>query len=532
MTILIVEDDKNARILLTSILSASGYEVIAAANGVQALAAMESCRPCLIISDILMPEMDGYALCKRLKADPRFNTIPFVFYTATYTDPQDRKFALDIGCTDFWLKPMEPDLLQNEIRTLLARTSEETAPAPVLTPEKEKTLDAGHEQILIRKLDKKVKDLDTERQKLHVIENRYQRLVEALQDSYFFFTQGADGRLTNVSPSIETLLGLSADAFCEHYADHVSDHPINISARQYNALGRQGQKQPAYEIELIHANGSLRRFEITEAPLFDHAGQVISIEGIARDITEIKQVEARIRKIHKMEALGTLAGGIAHDFNNILFSILTHAHLITRKIEPTDPIANSVNMIVKAGQRAERLTKQILTYLRKSEEESQPVMIQHMIDEVVDLLKPAIPKTIELHLEIAPSCRPIMADPTQIHQVILNLCTNAYQAIGQNNGVIHIALADQTFDGENRHNIPTGEYLQLMVSDTGSGIQKSDLESIFDPYFTTKGKGEGTGLGLSMVHGIVSGLNGHIHVDTTLGRGTRFFIYFPITRGI
>lgn len=529
MKILVVEDDDNSRVLLTSVLNGSGYEALEAANGIEAIAALEQNSPDMIISDILMPEMDGYALCQHLKSDDRFYQIPFVFYTATYTEPQDKKFALDLGAAAFWIKPMEMDHLILELENLIKDTGaavQEEKPHSLL---ESKSLDFDYKKILSRKLDKKVRDLDIERQKLKASENRYKRIVEALREDYFFYTHDMDGNITYVSPSISVILGYSAEQFSTHYGSFMTDSPVNETAHSCKRMVMEGKKQPAYEIEMRRQDGSVCQFEITEEPLYDEDGRIVSVEGIARDITRQRTLEARIRKIHKMEALGTLAGGIAHDFNNILFSIMANANMIITKTKHTSDtrIFESADMILKAGRRAGSLTRQVLTYLRKGDDEKKEIQVQVIIDEVFKLVRPAISKTITFELDIDSRSRSIMANPSQLHQVIMNLCTNAAHAIGEKIGEIRVSLKEKEIQDPESEILP-GMYLELIVSDTGKGIDPDHLERIFDPYFTTKAQGEGTGLGLSMVHGIITGLNGHITVESEPDNGATFTAYLPV----
>ena len=533
MKILIAEDDENSRVLLENVLSASGYEVFTAANGLEAMALLERQVPDLIISDILMPEMDGYTLCRTIRSDEkRFSTIPLVFYTATYTDPQDQRFAFDIGCTAFLIKPMEMHLFLKEIKSILEqhnRSHNRTNTAPVI-PKNNCLLNRNYTHILSKKLDKKIEDLEQEREKLRQSEQKYKRIVESLRQEYFFYSQDKNGYLTYVSPSVEMILGYHPDEFLTHFTQFLSNHDINAKARESKTKGMTGNRQPSFEMDFLHKEGSPRRIEVSEEPIADAKGRLISIEGIARDITQKKKQESRIRQIHKMEALGTLAGGVAHDFNNILSVILGYTDMIKNDFDETHPSWTYFERIQSAGARAKSLISQILTYSRRSEKKTEWVRVQDVLNETLKLLRPALSSIIEIDKNIAPGCRPVQADSTQIHQVIMNLITNASYAIKGQPGKITIRLSeiDVIYPGQMPGtNCKQGPYLMFEVSDTGCGIHPSDLGNIFDPYFTTKKKGEGTGLGLAMVNSIVSGLDGHISVDTQIGKGTHFKIYLP-----
>ncbi len=265
--------------------------------------------------------------------------------------------------------------------------------------------------------------------------------------------------------------------------------------------------------------------------------QLMMIE-FSVDITEKKQVESekkeleeRLRQAQKMEAIGTLAGGIAHDFNNILTAILGYAEMSHDNIDPDNPAYTDLEEVLLAGNRAKELVKQILSFSRQSEAEKKPVQIQIIIKEALKLLRASLPTTIEIKQDIDPQCGVINADPSQIHQVLMNLCTNASHAMEETtNGVLSITLQEVTLDYVDiqRHpGLAPGEYVKLSVGDNGCGIPKDICGKIFDPYFTTKEKGKGTGLGLSVSHGIIKNHNGDISVYSEFGKGTTINIFLP-----
>jgi len=273
------------------------------------------------------------------------------------------------------------------------------------------------------------------------------------------------------------------------------------------------------------------------APIMDARGEVKAGISIFLDITQRKKaeqerenLEVQLRQAHKMEAIGTLAGGIAHDFNNLLAAIIGYADLANEDISQGHPAKDQIEEVLKAGSRAKDLVKQILAFSRKSELGRVPVQVSLILKEVVHLLRASIPTTIDIRLDIDPECRPVLADQTQIHQVILNLCTNAAQAMEKEGGLLEIRLIHMETDGEklsDYQGLTRGSYVQLSVKDTGHGIEKQILDKIFDPYFTTKKIGKGSGMGLAMVHGIVKRHKGVIHVDSTLTMGSVFHVFLP-----
>jgi len=278
------------------------------------------------------------------------------------------------------------------------------------------------------------------------------------------------------------------------------------------------------KIELVES-GLNRAFFISYAPIF-HSNGSISKLSLYRDITEIKKLENRIQQAQKMESIGNLAGGIAHDFNNILTPIIGMSELLLDDLPQNSPERENAEEILKAGKRGSDLVKQILAFSRKSEHRMIPTRVQNILKEVLKLSRSTIPSYIELNQDIQSDCGLILADPTQIHQVAMNIITNAYHAVEENGGQIHVRLKEVNLDTSDR--LDPGKYAMLSISDTGHGMPANLVNKIFDPYFTTKEQGKGTGLGLSVVHGIVKEHKGDVIVYSEVGKGSTFNVYLPL----
>ena len=262
-------------------------------------------------------------------------------------------------------------------------------------------------------------------------------------------------------------------------------------------------------------------------------GRMVRLQ-IATDITDLKKMEAQLTQAQKMESVGTLAGGIAHDFNNILFPLIGHAEMLLEDIPEDGSIRDSLNQIYSSSLRARDLVQQILAFARQEKNELKLMKMQPIVKEAMKLIRSTIPATINITQNIQPNCGPVIADPTQIHQIVMNLTTNAYHAMEENGGELKVSLREIEL-GENdlfNPDMSPGLYACLSIADTGMGMNKNVMNRIFDPFFTTKEKGKGTGMGLSTVHGIVKLMNGDIQVQSEPGKGAEFQVYLPVVGNI
>lgn len=375
-------------------------------------------------------------------------------------------------------------------------------------------------------------------QALRESEERNRRLIEASPDAILIRSEGL---IIYANPAALKLLRAAGerDLIGRPYLDLVHPDDRAESAERVRRNDQEGLVASAREHRLIAMDGSALDVESIGVPAKVH-GEIQTF-GIFRDITERKktyqereQLENQLQQAQKMESLGTLAGGIAHDFNNILGVIIGSSELLamTNAVEASS--REVLGNILAASQRAKDLVRQILAFSRHAKQEKILLNLKAIITETFEFLRASIPATIELRRQLDPRVGMIMADPTQMQQILMNLCTNAAHAMEATGGVLKVELSNATLDQRDARfdaDLEPGKYVRLTVSDTGHGIDPQILQRIFDPYFTTKEKGKGTGLGLAVVHGIVKSHGGAIDVFSELGNGTRFEVLFPAIEG-
>jgi signal transduction histidine kinase/ActR/RegA family two-component response regulator len=311
----------------------------------------------------------------------------------------------------------------------------------------------------------------------------------------------------------------------------------HMVAEAYSKL-RESCQSRTLVYRIVTPEGELRWIEDHMRSLFSDNGIYNGIEGMLCEITdritsleEARRLELQLRKSQRLETIGTLAGGIAHDFNNILTPILGYAEMGLSSIDDDDPMHEYFAEIMLAAERAQKLVAQILTFSRADEGKVESLSMQEIIDEALQLLRPSLPETITIEKHIDNSCRKILADPNQMHQVVFNLCTNAVHAMEQSGGTLRITLTEISTQNNlpsTMPKLPAGEYIELTISDTGTGMDDITIERIFEPFFTTKSIEKGAGLGLSVVHGIVTAANGQLSVESNQGKGSTFRVYLPV----
>ncbi len=338
------------------------------------------------------------------------------------------------------------------------------------------------------------------------------------------------GTIQYVNPAFEQLSGFSReDIVGQNFRILRSDkHHKDFYKDMYEVISR-GNIWSGLITNRMKDN-TLREFETKISPVQNGSGDIVSFVSVNRDVTHEKVLEAQLQQAQRIQSIGTLAGGIAHDFNNILSAIIGYTELTIDYLENGSLPFNNLQEVLEAGERAKGLINQILTFSRQSKQDLKPLQLKLIVKEALKLIRATIPSTIEIHQDLQ-SDAAILGDQIKIHQILMNLCTNANHAMQEKGGMLSVSLSEVALDDSfrNKHfDIKPGSYLKLSISDTGHGMSASLMERIFDPFFTTKEKGKGTGMGLSVVHGIVKSHNGTIHVYSEAGGGSTFNVYLPI----
>lgn len=378
-----------------------------------------------------------------------------------------------------------------------------------------------------RKLTDEIEERRSIANALRESEEKYRDLVEDINDVIFSTDQ--NGIVTYISPAVKSSLGYDPQEIIgESFVNYIHEDDHTMVLENFAGI-LAGQINPTeYR---IRTKTNEYRWVRSSSRVIMKEDQIAGIRGSFTDITEKKKLEEELRQSAKMESIGRLAGGIAHDFNNILGIIVGNTELAMDDVPEWNPARDNLKEIRIAAMRARDVVKQILSFSRKSPHEMKPVRISSIVKESLKLLRSSIPMTIEIQQDISSELDTVRADPTQINQVLINLCTNAAHAMRNKGGVLEVALENVTLNEDtlNDYNdLAPGKYVKLTVSDTGQGMDPRVVERIFEPYFTTKAVGEGSGLGLAVVHGIVKSHGGDILANSEPEKGTTMHVLFPV----
>lgn len=544
MRILIVDDRAENLYLLETLFKGSGYEVVSAKNGVEALDELKKDSIDMIISDILMPRMDGFQLCRECKTDESLREIPFVFYTAAYTERKDEEFALSLGAAKFIVKPVEPDVFLKILESVIEEHRKGALIAPKRPIEEEAVYLAEYNKRLVKKLNKEVQDLERANKKLKESEEALRRSEQFIKN--ILESVGEGFSVVDREYRVVTANKAYGDQFKVSIEDIMGKHCYELSHQTDRPCYETGTECPAkhtfetgepHTVTHTHRDkeGNPVYVEVRSYPMKDASGDVVSVIKVTNDITEKRKLEDQLRHAQKMEAVGRLAGGVAHDFNNILTAIIGYGNILQMKIGEGDPVRVYVNQILGASEKAAHLTQSLLAFSRRQIIRPMPVNLNEIIERVEKLLLRLIGEDIELKMTLTDRDFTIMADSGQIEQVLMNLATNARDAMPEG-GLITISTElmelDDKFIKAHGYDVKPGVYSVLSVTDTGAGMDEDTRKRIFEPFFTTKEVGKGTGLGLSIIYGIVRQHNGYINVYSEPNKGTTFKIYLPVIKSV
>ncbi|MGB0908821.1 MAG: response regulator [Nitrospirales bacterium] len=508
--ILIVEENSVQREAVMAPLKEQGYDVIGVATAQEALAQTREETFGLAIIELRLPDSEGIQLLKKLKSATL--GIRVIIYTG-YSSLDSAKDAVNLGAFAYIEKGNDTEELLRQVgRAMRSQLDQYTKELEEAVAERTATLQEREE--------------------------RFRQLAEHIHE-VFWLSSADKAQMFYVSPAYETIWGSSCASLYENPENFFEAIHPEDQERVKSALPKQLQGTYHESFRVIRPDGSIRWIESRAFPITNDQGEVYRIAGIEEDITDRKRVEAALQKTErqyhqasKMESIGTLAGGIAHDFNNILTAILGYTELALATVPKESRTNRNLQEVLTAGHRAKHLVQQILTFSRQSGQERVSIDMHHIVQEALKLLRATIPSTIEIRQNIT-SKATTLADPSQIHQVIVNLCTNAEYAMREQGGLLDITLDDVEIKDSfstDRPNLKAGPYIRLTAKDSGVGMSPEIVERMFDPFFTTKAVGEGSGMGLAVVHGIVTTHGGCLFVESAPGIGTKVEVYLPTIR--
>jgi PAS domain S-box-containing protein len=538
-TVLVVDDRATNRELVRTLLRYQGHQVIEAREGGEALELARAQHPDLVLTDILMPGMDGYELARELRAAPGTATTPIVFYTANYLEAETKPFADACGVSRVLLKSSDPEVLMRTIDEVLA---EGRLPIGAVD-----TATVAHEYLraVSAKLFDKAKTLGE-------TEARFRLMADSSPVGIAFGDK--HGSASYVNARLTEITGLPADDLlglgwlsCVGEEDRDG---VLAAARGFGSRDIQHRYRSRFGLP----DGALHWLDVRVQAVRNDDGEHSGFIGMVDDVTAVveadqhrrtaerqQDLDAKDRVTERLDSLSTLAGGVAHDFNNILGSILAFENFVTESITelttagqldaPTGrAILGDLKQIRKGGLRATGLTQQLLTFGNRNIISLSALDLNRAIRESNELLALTIGAHIHIVTHLAPDLPPILAEPTNVAQILLNLTLNAAHAM-PDGGTLTIVTsnADNTDGSAEDVSMPSGRYVRLTIRDTGHGMTSETLARALEPFFTTKPPGQGTGLGLATVYGIVNQLRGVLGIESSPGRGAVFTIYLPTT---
>jgi PAS domain S-box-containing protein len=530
MKILIVDDNAEDRTILRHYLNRFAGEILEASDGAEGLVIARSGRPDLIISDALMPNVDGFEFLREIRRSTDLCDIHFIFYSAVYTGSRDQELAMALGADAFLVKPLEPEDFLSQLKNLLdGLNGSEKREMNELLAEDEKYL-RKYSQMVAARLEEKVRELAMANRELAASEARYRNLFNSMRDVIIIADQNRIILDAN-QPALREMFGYETAEIVGKRSDVIygSHEAFEMMGKEFFDLKNHPEAK-LLEVEFSRKNGDRFTAELNALKLLDNFGNPVGNVGLIRDVTEHRKLEAQLRHAQRMESIGTLAGGVAHDFNNILTGIIGYGSLALMKMAADDPQRINIQNMLEASDRAVHLTKELLMFSRKQLIDRRPADLNMVVAKVQKFLKRVIGEDIEIKTMLHGGELTVLADVYQLEQVLMNLATNARDSM-PNGGTVTVSTGivslDAGFTTAHGYGKP-GRYALIIVSDTGGGMDKETLQRIFEPFFTTKDVGKGTGLGLAVVYGIIKQHDGHINVYSEPGHGTTFRIYLPL----
>ncbi|MET4805294.1 response regulator [Limibacillus sp. MBR-115] len=543
--ILIVEDSATQAAKIEMILAADGYEVEVAASAEEALEALERSVPDIVISDIVMPGISGYDLCKKIKGTAASRNVPVILLTDR-KNPMDVFMGLECGADNFVTKPYDTERLLQRIKHILYNrslqaegklrvgleiaffgkvitiNSDKQQILDLLISSFEETLHLNHDLERSRnqlaeaqaKLQEYAQQLE---HRVRSSEERYRAIVEGISDGVITF--GEDGQIESANPAAEAMFGYQAGEIVSMSIDAlVPDAPSAIGDCSDAAREMSGHRKDGTSFPL-----SVGYNRVT-------LGDKTLVIAAIKDLSEQKAVEEQLRQSQKMEAVGQLTGGIAHDFNNILTVVIGNLETLSEELKK-DPMNHKLAIeTLRSAEHGAELTSRLLSFSRKQPLSPSDVDINELVSSMSRLLARTLGERIKVQMGLADGPCKASIDPHLLESAVLNLCINARDAM-PNGGKLTIETAETHLDEDYAQahlEVTPGDYVMLAISDSGEGMPQDIIERAFDPFFTTKEVGKGSGLGLSMVYGFIKQSGGHIKIYSEVGHGTAIKLYLPL----
>ncbi|HEY6837238.1 MAG TPA: response regulator [Geobacteraceae bacterium] len=534
ISLLYVEDSPVAREMLGSVITMKfpGVELRLAENGKAGLESFREAGADIVLSDVSMPVMSGIEMAKEIRTLDV--TVPIILLTA-HNDTQFLIDAIRAGVNRYVMKPVEHSQLFEAINEGISRVNLERQ-----VKEQQEELLLAKEELEHRveertaELARTVEALQTEalerreaERDLMASERKFRSIFEDSKDAIFIM--GADGRVRDVNPAGCEILGYSREEILNVDAASLYCSPGERECYRRKLYDKGYVKD--YELKLRKKSGDELYILATAAVIRDERGEIVGDQGIAHDITERRRLEQQLLQSQKMESVGLLAGGVAHDFNNLMTAVLGYSQILKENLPAGDDMAGScLDQVIAAAGRATELTRNLLAFSRKQIINPKPVQVNDIIINLAKLLTRVIGEDIELTTSLASRHLVVMADSGQIDQVLINLATNARDAM-PGGGKLRITTQRVELGDEEAKRLALdagGGYATISVRDSGTGMNAATKERIFEPFFTTKEVGKGTGLGLSIIYGIVKQHNGTVTVESEPGKGATFTVYLPL----